>query len=814
MRVPLSWLRDYVSFDLPPRELAAELTMRGMEVSAIETAGGDWTDVVVGRVLDVRRHPNADTLWLARVDVGDAGGELGIVCGAQNLEVGQLVPTALAGALLGGERRIERSKIRGEVSDGMLCSAIELGLGTDAEGIHILGHGDEIALGTPLAEVVGETVLDVDVKPNRGDALSLVGLAREIAAFTGAELRLPDATLEESGDETAAHVNVRIEAPDLNPRFTVRWLDRVASGPSPDWMQRRLVAAGMRPISAVVDITNYVMHELGQPQHAYDADAVPGGRIVVRRGRAGERLETIDHVERMLDERMLVIADEDRAIGLAGIMGGAGTEVGEATTRVILESAIFHGPTIRNTARRLGLRSEASMRHEKGIGHDLPRYAADRAAKLIAEITGARVARGIVDNDPEPRERARVAVSVARAQRLLGVELDAARIGELLRPLGFEVDGSGDDLSVGVPPHRLDVTSHADVAEEIARAHGYERIPGRLPRAELPPYRSDPSAQRHRVRRILAGLGLDEVVSHALIGPDDLGRTRYAGDGSELIRLFNPLSEEHSILRPTMAASMLGGLAENARRRRVNVRLFDVGKVYWYHVGASTPRERAAETAGTGRFESWELGLVLAGDATPAYPHEAPRAVDVADLKGVVDALHDAMGAPRPAYRAEDEVERHPHRHPGRTARMVDAAGRPYGSLGEVHPGVVEAWGLTGRPVDASLSLDRLIDLVPAERRIRPVPGAQPVDRDLAVVVDDSTPVGEVLRVARMTAGSLLDELRLFDAYRGDPIGGGRVSYTLRLRFQPEAPGDVTSVEKALNKVRGSLRHHLGAEIR
>src|SRR5919112_2589982 len=403
MLVPLSWLRDYVDVDLAPRRLAEELTMRGMEVGAVETAGAGWTDVVVGRVLEVRRHPNADTLWLTRVDVGPAGGELAIVCGAQNLEPGQLVPTALVGAVLPGERRIERSKIRGEVSHGMLCSAAELELGSDADGIHILGRNDEIALGTPLADLLGETVLDVDVKPNRGDALSMIGLAREIAAFTGAELRLPDADVHETDARTEAHVRVRIDELELNPRFTARWFDGVANASSPEWMQRRPLAAGMRPISAVVDVTNYVMHELGQPMHAYDADAIPDGAIVVRRGRTGERLETIDHVDRTLDERMLVIADRDRAIGLAGIMGGASTEVTEGTRRVILESAIFHGPTIRNTARRLGLRSEASMRHEKGIGHDLPRFAADRAARLMAEITGARVGRGIVDNDPDPK---------------------------------------------------------------------------------------------------------------------------------------------------------------------------------------------------------------------------------------------------------------------------------------------------------------------------------------------------------------------------------------------------------------------------
>jgi phenylalanyl-tRNA synthetase beta chain len=287
MRVPLSWLREYVDVDMAPRALADALTMRGMEVNAIEVGGVDWTDVVVGRVLQVDRHPNADTLWLTRVDVGEAGGELEIVCGAQNLEVGQLVPAALVGAVLPGDRRIERSKIRGVVSNGMLCSAIELGLGTDADGIHILGTGDEYPLGQPLAEVVGEIVLDVDVKPNRGDALSMVGLAREIAAFSGAKLRVPEPSwTEEADDPVASHVSVTIEDPELCPRFTALFFDGVRNGSSPDWMQRRLLAAGMRPISAVVDVTNYVMHELGQPQHAYDADGIPDGEIVVRRARA------------------------------------------------------------------------------------------------------------------------------------------------------------------------------------------------------------------------------------------------------------------------------------------------------------------------------------------------------------------------------------------------------------------------------------------------------------------------------------------------------------------------------------------------
>ncbi|HEX6140533.1 MAG TPA: phenylalanine--tRNA ligase subunit beta, partial [Candidatus Limnocylindria bacterium] len=583
MLVPLSWLRDYVDVDLSPEELAEQLTLHGMEVQAITVSGADWTDVVVGRLLSVERHPNADKLWLTSVDVG-SGEPLQVVCGADNIATGDLVPVARVGAVLPGERRIERTKIRGVESQGMLCSAIELGVGEDAAGIHILGRADdELPLGADLRPILGEVVLDVDVKPNRGDALSMVGLAREIAAFTGRQLRPPEASVQEDGELRAANrMSVTIEDPAGCPRFTARWFDDVANGESPPWMQRRLLAAGMRPISAVVDVTNYVMHELGQPMHAYDADRVPDGRIVVRRAHDGEALETIDHEARRLDSRMLVIADAGRAIGLAGIMGGADTEVTDATRRVILESAIFHGPTIRNTARRLGLRSEASMRHEKGIGHDLPRHAVDRAAGLIAEITGARVANGIVDNDPRPREPRRIAVDLDRTERLLGIGIDADLVPRLLEPLEFGVRGLDErHVEVAVPSFRLDVVAPEDVAEEIARAHGYENIPAPLPSPTLPPFRPDPAAARHRVRRTMAGLGLDEILMHALIGPDDLARTGYDPADATLVRLANPISPQHSVMRPVMYPSMLAALAENVRQRRLDPWLFEVGKTYW-----------------------------------------------------------------------------------------------------------------------------------------------------------------------------------------------------------------------------------------
>ncbi len=813
MRVPLSWLSDYVDLDLSTHELAERLALLGFEVKAVEQTGGEWSGVVVGRVLAFERHPNADTLWLTRVDVAGDGEELEIVCGAQNLAVGQLVPVAVPGSILPGGRKIERTKIRGSVSNGMLCSPIELGLGEDGDGILILGTAEEHPVGADLASAIGETVLDVDVKPNRGDALSMIGLAREIAATTGTTVRWPEVTVAESGSATAEAVTVEIEDSQLCPRFTARLLEDVGTGVTPEWMAQRLVAAGVRPISPVVDVTNYVMHEMGQPMHAYDADRIPDGRIVVRRARAGETLVTIDHLDRRLDERMLVIADRDRPIGLAGIMGGADTEVTEATRRVILESAIFHGPTIRNTARRLALRSEASMRHEKGISMDLPRRAADRAAALIAEITGARVATGIVDNDPGPHQPRVIAVDTARTERLLGIPVDAERVTSWLTPLGFEVAGADPGtVAVTVPLHRTDVVLPADVAEEMARAHGYDRIEGTLPAAEVPPTRPDPTARRHALRRVLAGIGLDEVITHALIGPDDLRRSGFDPEALHLVRVANPLSEEHAILRPVPYPSVLGAMAENVRQRRADLALFELGKDFRYRPAADA---ELAQAGGAYR-EAWTVGIGLLGNATERQPGEPPRPWAVADLKGILDTIHEAMGLPTPTYRPETAEERHAHLHPGRAARMTDANGRSYGSLGEVHPAVAAAWDLPGRPLVASIHVEPngLLGFPPRSDRAAAVPAAQPVDRDLAVVLAAETPVGDLIRLVRQNGGPLLDNVRLFDVYRGGQIGEGKVSYGLALRFQPQSAADERAVARAVDKISGALRHHLAAEIR
>jgi phenylalanyl-tRNA synthetase beta chain len=452
------------------------------------------------------------------------------------------------------------------------------------------------------------------------------------------------------------------------------------------------------------------------------------------------------------------------------------------------------------------------MRHEKGISADLPRFAADRAAALMAEITGARVALGIVDNDPGPHERRVVGVSPARTSRLLGFPVDQGAMVETLTPLGFEVGPAGDEVAVTVPLYRQDVVLPADVAEEVARAHGYDRIPAPLPAPALPLSRPDPSARRHVLRRTLAGMGLDEVVTHALIGPAHLSRTGFDAVSDHVVAAANPLSEEHSILRPVPYPSVFAALAENVRQRRTDLAVFEVGKIYRHR---PAPAGELAQ-AGSTYSEAWTVGIGLLGAATDRYPGEASRPWDVADLKGIVDALHAALGVPAPGYRPETPEELHPHLHPGRAARIVDATGRHYGSLGEAHPTVTAAWDLPHPPIVGAIHLDPggMFGLEPRSERAGPVPAAQPVDRDLAVVVDEATPLGELLRITRQNGGPLLASASLFDVYRGPQIGEGRVSYAIALRFQPITADDEPGIARAVEKIGGALRHHLGAEIR
>ncbi len=836
MRVPLSWLRDYVDIELAPDMLADRLTLLGMEVKGIERWGAEWRNVVVGELLSVEKHPNADRLSLTRVYVGD-GEPLDIVCGAINIAVGQRVPVALPGAVLPGDRRIERTAKMGVVSNGMLCSGDELNITGDADGILILAA--DAPIGTALTDLYGDTVLDVDVKPNRGDALSLVGLAREVSAVTGAPLRWPDTDPPEDGRAVGDLLTVEVRDPDWCSRFVGRWVDGVMVGPAPERVQMRLRAAGQRPISNVVDVSNYVMLELGKPIHTYDADGVAerDGRrhLVVRRAVGGERLETIDHATRELDPDTLLIADDRVPLGMAGIMGGASSEVGEGTTRVIVESAIFDSIVIRRTGQRYALRSEASLRFEKGQEVRLARIGADRAARLVAEWAGGSVARGRVDSAPAEPEPARVPFRPARVNRLLGTAIDPAAQRALLarvdietlvatgardrvvqvaadpRPLAVDVEIT-EALVAVIPTWRRDITIEADVSEEVARIGGYDAIPSILPDTAMPPWRPSPLAIRDLVREALAGAGLTEVVSHALVSPRMAETYAWTVElppiegGSPAvgrpIHVTNPLSADHSVLRPALVGSLVEIVSTNVRRGRDDVAIFEIGKGY----GRDGDSSR----------EWWRLGLALVGALEEPSWSRPRRPADLGDAKGVVELVCGRLGFDPPAWSGAPEE---PLLHPGRAAVAAATTGHGRlalsGVVGELHPTFAAEADLRGaRLIVAEIEIAGLAGGRPADIQALAPPRQPAAERDLAIVVAETVEAASVAGAIRRAAGPDLASAALFDIYRGAPLAADEKSLAWRLVFQAEdrtlteveIEAAVASITRAVAAVGGRIR--------
>ncbi|MDI6631848.1 MAG: phenylalanine--tRNA ligase subunit beta [Bacillota bacterium] len=797
MRVPLSWLKEFVDVPVSPEELAERLTMAGIAVDAVVPFGQGVKGVVVARLTEVRPHPNADRLRICVADTGTALYE--VVTGAPNVFPGAVVPLGLEGARLANGMVIKRARFRGVDSCGMVCSEAELGLEERSAGIMILPP--ETPLGEDVATLLGfpDFVLELDLTPNRGDCLCVAGIAREVAALYGLPLKFPPVL--PAGRETLSDlVEVEIAAPELCGRYAARVFKEVKIGPSPLWMQVRLRMAGMRPINNMVDITNYVMLELGQPLHAFDYETLRGRKIVVRRADAGERLVSLDEVLRELGPEDLVIADAERAVAIAGVMGGLDTEVTPATATVLLESANFNPQSIRRTARALGLRSEASLRFEKGVDIEGAVRAADRAAYLVKKTGIGQAVPGVADCYPGRPERRTVVVQPARVEAVLGTPVPRDEAVEWLGRLGFSVQKDGENWIVSVPTFRPDVSIEEDIVEEVARFYGYERIPATLLYGETTPgQRPATAAFLDQVSQFLTGLGFSEVITYSFINPASFDRLHLPEDDPHrrAVRLKNPISEDQSVLRTLLLPGLLDVLVRNLSRRVDNVAVYEVGKVFLPRDGGELPEEYL------------KLGLAVSGRKPRHWKGPAVE-MDFFFLKGIVEALLRRLRVNEPAFLP---LKDHPALHPGRAARIV-TEGEELGVIGELHPEVQEAYGLPARAVVGEFSVEALL----AARRpasYRDLPRFPGVLRDVAFIIPEEVPAAAVAEAIKTAGGKLLRELKLFDVYKGVQVPEGTRSLAFSLLFQAE---DRTLTDEevgtALEAIVRQLAEEYGAVLR
>ncbi len=826
MRVPVSWLRELCDPPLSTSELAERLVMTGTEVKRVESAGvTDPSGFVVGRVISAERHPDADRLRVCLVDDG-SGRPRTIVCGAPNVAEGQTVAIALPGAVMPGGEALREARLRGVLSSGMILAEDEVGLGDDHAGIIVLPAG--LTPGAPLAAhlPIAEEVLDLEITPNRPDCLGVYGVARELHAATGAPLAADPGLLdaEPAGEDCAEdHASIAVEAPELCPRFVGRVFDDVRMGPSPTWLKARLVAAGQRPISNVVDITNYVMLLTGQPMHAFDLDEVRGRRIVVRRAREGERMTTLDGVERRLDPEMVVVGDAEGPSSIGGIMGGQVSEVSGKTTRVLMEAATWVGSNILRTSARLGLRSEASTRFEKQLHPDGAMAAERVAARLMVELCGARLVPGDLDVYPGRRAAREVALRPERVDRLLGVHVPGADIRAILERLGFGLREVDSVLSVTVPGFRDgDVQREADLVEEVARVYGLDRVPASLPARRRAVGRLTRGQRlRRRVEDALRDRGLTEVVTWSFTAPDALARLRLTGDG--VLRVANPLSEDQSVMRPLLLPGLLDVAARNAAHDRPSLALFESAHVYEAVDGAALPGSGngstpprvgdhpSAPAPPSGRSERPAPGTLPAREhhhlgalltlGLPGTWRSPERKADFYAAKGVLEGVLAAAGVSWSAEPGERVFL-----HPGRSA-TVRAGEVELGWLGELHPLVARAWGLPGA-AGFEVDFDALADLATGSRGYPEVSTFPAVLQDVAFVVPDEVSAARVEGAVRAGGGELLRSARIFDLYRGEQAGPGARSLALRLEFR--AP-DRTLTDDEVAGLRGAIEARVGA---
>jgi phenylalanyl-tRNA synthetase beta chain len=820
MRIPVAWLREYCDPGLSAEEIADVLTLAGVKLERLHRVGvGDPAQFVVGKVLTAEQHPDADRLTVCTVDTG-AGEPSTIVCGAPNVSAGQVVAVARPGAIMPDGTELGAAKLRGVRSEGMILAEDEVGIGGDHDGIMVLDEG--LPVGAALKEhlPIVDDVLEIEITPNRPDAMAVYGVARDVHAVTAAPLA-EDPTerdAEPSGSDRAEdHASIEIADPEICLRFTARVFEDVKIGPSPLWLKQRLMAAGQRPISNVVDITNYVMLTAGQPLHAFDLDEVRGKRIVVRRARESETMTTLDGAERTFTSEMALVCDAEGPSGIAGVMGGLISEVSDKTTRVLMEAATWVGPNIMRTSKALGLRTEASARFEKQLHPEQAMAAQRLAARLMVELCGARMVPGTIDAYPSPAEPREVPLRAARMEKLLGERIEEETAKGILGRLGFDSLGEEQGTSSWrVPPWRdSDVQREVDLIEEVARIHGLDKLPTTLPaRGEAIGHLTGSQRLRRRLEDLLRDRGMLEAISYSFTSREKLSRLRLTG--IEPLEIENPLSEEHGVMRPLLLPGLLDAAQHNAAHGRAGVALFESGHVY-LPAGPLEPAPEGSPRGATPADEHHRLGAVLteasrAGWRTPA------READFYAAKATVEALLEAAGVHD--WRVEDAGGASAARgrsflHPGRAASVVTGEGVELGWIGELHPLVLRAWELQGTGAAFELEVDLLHELT--QGRIATygdVTSFPAVLQDIAVIVPEDLPAARLAEVVRAGAGELLASLRVFDLYHGEQVGEGNKSLALRLEFRApdrtltdeEVAERRAAIEKELDSIGGRLR--------
>jgi phenylalanyl-tRNA synthetase beta chain len=800
MRVPLKWLSDYVDITIPVEELARRLTIAGVEVGEIIRSGGDWDGVRVAEVVKVEPHPNADRLTLPTVDLGD-GDTRRVVCGAPNIAAGQKVAFAPEGTPLidgrtGKATVLTRAMIRGVESAGMVLSEKELGISESHAGILVLPEDSPV--GAPLSSVLGETIFDLDLTPNRPDLLSVVGVAREVAALTGQRVREPSIEYEATGKLIKGRAGVKIADPDLCPRYVAALIEDVKIGESPPWLQERLTAAGLRPINNVVDITNYVMLEIGQPLHAFDFTRLKGGRIIVRRARSGETLTLLDGTKRELGNDMLVIADAEDAVALAGVMGGENSEVSPDSTTILLESANFSATSIRRTSTALKARTDASVRFEKGLSPQLPKVAAARAMKLMVEICGGKAAEGLLDVFPGKAADIKITLTQERLHRVLGVELPAARVRGVLEGLGFGCRWvPPDHYIVRVPYWRTDVNIADDVIEEVARIVGYDEMPTTQLRGAIPHHEPQPRVDlRERVRDALAAAGMQEIITYSMTSLEALQKVMPPEELTTTppLRLANPMSREHEYARTSPRAAVLQTLAQNLDARGGLRALFEAGRIY-------LPRPDDLP------HEIEVVCGVITGRRPDHWGQPGEEHAGFFDAKAYIERALETLGVEGEYLETVDFAYL-----PGRTAEVFVGEAR-VGLLGQIHPRVAASFDIEDEVAMFELDLDALLPHVQTVVHYQPVSPYPSVEEDLAVIVPEDVSAGRVQGI--IEGFPLVRAASIFDVYTGPPIPSGRKSLAFSVSYQsPDRTLKDEDVARQRERIVARLRAELGAELR